>query len=128
MKRNFFKGVYVNYELAKKIYPDWICRVYIPNTEPSEKINELLNIKDLEVFIVDTNICLRALRFLPYDNRDVSIWISRDLDSVLNWREKAAVDEWVKSDKILHTMADNHQHVWNVSGGKRGRGREWGAK
>ena len=120
LKRNFLKGIYVNYEIAKKIYPDWICRVYIPITEPKDKVNQLLKIDDLEVILVDTNICLRALRFLPYDDKDVDIWISRDLDSILNWREKAAVDEWILRDEKLHIMSDNCQHVWNIAGGMFG--------
>ena len=119
-KRNFLKGVYVNFELAKSIYPDWICRVYIPISEPMEYIHPLLELENLEVVIIDTNICLRALRFLPYDDVDVDIWISRDLDSVLNVREKVAVDEWIESDKKLHVMADNHQHTWNIAGGMFG--------
>ena len=119
-KRNFLKGVYVNFELAKTIYPDWICRVYIPISEPMEYVHPLLELENLEVIIVDTNICLRALRFLPYDDTDVDIWISRDLDSVLNVREKVAVDEWMKGDKKLHVMADNHQHGWNIAAGMFG--------
>ena len=120
LKRDFLKGLYVNYELAKTIYPGWICRVYIPITEPKDNINQLLKISDLEVILVDTNICLRTLRFLPYDDKDVDIWISRDLDSVLNWRERRAVDEWMLRDEKLHIMSDNHQHVWKVACGMFG--------
>ncbi len=119
-KRNFLKGMYVNYELAKQIYPDWICRVYIPYNESYKYIEPLLELKDLEVILVDTNTCLRALRFLPYDDKNVSVWISRDLDSVLNWREKVCVDEWLQRDELLHIMSDNRQHTWNVAGGMFG--------
>lgn len=34
-------------------------------------------------------------------------FISRDTDSRLGLRESAAVDEWVKSGKMLHTMRDH---------------------
>lgn len=119
-KRNFLKGVYVNYELMKTIYPDWILRLYVPISEPIEYIQPFFDIENMEVIIVDTNICLRALRFLPYDDPDVDIWLSRDLDSVVNLREQVAVDDWLKGNKTLHVMADNHQHGWAIAGGMFG--------
>lgn len=36
--------------------------------------------------------------------------ISRDLDSPLTHRERAAVDEWLVSDKIMHIMRDHPLH------------------
>ena len=122
IKRNFYKGVYVNYELSKQIYPNWIIRVYIPKNEPIEIIQSIIKFKNIEIIIIDTNICFRALRFLPYDDNNVSIWLSRDLDSVVNDREKDAVNEWISKypDKNLHIMADCNQHVWNVAGGMFG--------
>lgn len=120
--RGFYKGILVNYHLAKTIYPDWIIRVYMPYDEPAHLINELAQFTDIEIVLVDTNICLRALRFLPYDNSDVAVWLSRDLDSVVNAREKAAVDDWLTnhSTKELHIMTDNSQHYWTIAGGMFG--------
>jgi hypothetical protein len=111
-KKNFFKGIFVNYHLAKKIYPDWIIRIYIPSKEKNHFIDMISNFKDIELILIDTNICLRALRFLPYDDKDVDIWISRDLDSIVNMREKVAVDDWNKnySDKEFHILTDNVNH------------------
>lgn len=119
--RGFYKGIFVNYELAKTIYPGWIIRIYMPYNEPMEYIKNIINIKDIELILVDTNICLRAIRFLPNDDPLVDVWISRDLDSVVTYREKAAVDDWLEnSDKELHIMTDNFQHGWTVSGGMFG--------
>tara|TARA_Y100000816_G_C26107818_1_gene589430 strand:- start:5505 stop:7730 length:2226 start_codon:yes stop_codon:yes gene_type:complete len=120
--RNFYKGIFINYEEAKTIYPDWIIRVYIPYNEPLEYVKKLILFKDIEIVLVDTNICFRALRFLPNDDPDVDIWLSRDTDSIVNWREKAAVDDWLEnhSDKKLHIMTDNSQHYWTIAGGMFG--------
>ena len=122
IRRDFYKGIYVNYEAAKTIYPGWIIRIYMPYTEPSKYIKILETFKDIEVILVDTNICLRTLRFLPYDDIDVDVWISRDLDSMVNWREKAAVDDWLTnySDKELHCMQDSNGHCWSTLGGMIG--------
>jgi hypothetical protein len=120
--RGFYKGIFVNYELAKIIYPGWIIRIYMPYNEPVEYIKNLIKMKDIEIILVDTNMCLRAIRFLPKDDPLVDVWISRDLDSVVTYREKAAVDDWLMnySDKELHIMTDNSQHYWTISGGMFG--------
>ena len=77
---------------------------------------------DIELILVDTNICLRTLRYLPYDDPNVDIWISRDLDSIVNEREKVAVDDWLENypDKNLHILTDNVQHRWSIAGGMFG--------
>jgi hypothetical protein len=120
--RGFYKGIYVNYHLAKILYPDWIIRVYMPSNEPEHIINELSQFTDIELILVDTNICLRALRFLPHDDENVAVWLSRDLDSILNEREKVAVSDWLTNypTKELHIMTDNEQHYWTIAGGMFG--------
>lgn len=120
--RGFYKGIHVNYHLAKKLYPGWIVRVYMPFDEPAHIIDELSQIKDIELILVKTNICLRALRFLPHDDENVSVWLSRDLDSILNDRERVAVSDWLTNypTKELHIMADHVQHYWTIAGGMFG--------
>jgi hypothetical protein len=112
----------VNYHLAKKLYPDWIVRVYMPFDEPEHIIDELSQITDLELILVETNICLRAIRFLPHDDEKVSVWLSRDLDSILNEREQVAVSDWLTNypTKELHIMADHDQHYWTIAAGMFG--------
>ncbi len=120
--RNFFKGIFVNYHRAKIIYPGWIIRIYLPYNEPTKNIKIIESFKDIEIVLVDTNICLRTLRFLPYDDENVDIWISRDLDSIVNWREKVAVDDWINNykNKEMHIMHDNRQHHWPILAGMFG--------
>ena len=118
--RNYYDGIFVNYYLAKKIYPDWICRVYIDYKVPKNKIDELFILDDLEIIVVKTDIPFMCVRFLPFDDRDVDIWISRDLDSIIRGREKQAVDEWLESDKSMHMMHDHKHHIDLVLGGMFG--------
>ena len=49
-------------------------------------------------------------RFYPASENDVDIVISRDTDSRLSLREKAAVDEWLASKKSFHVMRDHPDH------------------
>lgn len=122
-KRHFDKGVYVNYYYMKKYnYKNWIMRVYMPYNEPKEIIDKIISFGDIELVLVDTNICYRALRFLPNDDPNVKVWLSRDLDSIINSREEKAVNDWLQneSDKELMLMSDNQQHTWSVTGGMFG--------
>ena len=48
--------------------------------------------------------------------------ISRDADSRLGFREKAAVDEWLSSNKDFHIMRDHPNHGVPILGGM------WGVK
>ena len=41
----------------------------------------------------------------------VSIFVSRDLDSRFNDRESAAVSEWLSSNFSLHVMRDHPEHA-----------------
>ena len=42
--------------------------------------------------------------------------MSRDLDSRLNEREQAAVQEWLNSNKEFHFMRDHPQHGTTILG------------
>ena len=46
----------------------------------------------------------------------VSHMVSRDLDSLLNVREAAAVQEWLESDKAFHFMRDHPAHNIEILG------------
>ena len=61
-------------------------------------------------------------RFEPAGESNVDVMISRDTDSRISLREKAAVDEWLASDKGFHIMRDHPWHKFPVLGGM------WGAK
>ena len=52
----------------------------------------------------------------------VDLYVSRDLDSRLNERELAAVQEWLDSSKEFHFMRDHPQHNTEILGGV------WGCK
>ena len=61
-------------------------------------------------------------RFLAASDPTVDVMISRDADSRLHGREKAAVDEWLDSTYLFHIMRDHQYHGIHILGGM------WGAK
>ena len=59
-------------------------------------------------------------RFEAILDEDVELMICRDTDSRLGEREKAAVEEWLASDKGFHIMRDHPAHRFPVLGGMWG--------
>jgi len=117
-------GAIRNAELSESIYPDWVCRFYVDDTVPKEIVDELKSHSHVEVVQKNTggNWTSMFWRFEPAADKDIEVMISRDTDSRLTHREKAAVDEWIASDKGFHIMRDHPWHKYPVLGGM------WGVK
>jgi GT2 family glycosyltransferase len=121
-KSVYLLGAEKNIEEAKKVYPDWICRFYCDeNISNIEKLKSLAENNECEVIIPQTPIFQMYWRYFATDDPDVSAVIFRDTDSLVNFREGAAVKDWLNSDKIMHTMHDNNAGHWSpVMGGMCG--------
>ena len=117
--RNYQNGIFMNYVLSKKFYPGWICRFYIDSTVEPGVLSKLDSL-DLEYIYIETDINKMSLRFLPFDDKNVDVWISRDLDSAVNSRESTAVDEWLNEPESIHVMHDHPCHDFNILGGMFG--------
>tara|TARA_Y100000034_G_scaffold76405_1_gene91818 strand:- start:5538 stop:6191 length:654 start_codon:yes stop_codon:yes gene_type:complete len=120
----YLRGAIKNAELAKEIYPGWLCRFYIGTNTPYGTIHELKKFDNVQVVEKNEIGDWRGMfwRFEPASEDGVEAMISRDTDSRLSLREKAAVDEWLASDKGFHIMRDHPYHKFPVLGGM------WGAK
>lgn len=121
--RKYTIGAIRNAELAKNLFPSWICRYYIGKSTPEEIIHLLELMDNIEIIRMDEQGEWNSMfwRFFPISDSDVEIMLSRDCDSRLSEREKLCIDEFINSDKKFHTMRD---HPWHngIMGGM------WGAK
>ena len=120
----YLQGAVRNAYLAKEIYPDWVCRFYVAKSVPYPFILELKSLDNVQIVEKEEIGDWRGMfwRFEPASETGVEAMISRDTDSRLNMREKAAVDAWMASDKGFHIMRDHPFHKFPVLGGM------WGAK
>lgn len=110
-------GAIRNGELAPKIYPGWTCRFHIGDGVPEEITSELLKLGE----VVRHRGCDWGGMFWRFlDAGKYDAFISRDTDSRLGLREKAAVDEWIKSGKDYHIMRDHPAHAFKILGGMWG--------
>lgn len=116
------QGAIENLQLAPEVYPGWRCRFYC---DPDAPAFSLLRRSDCDL------IPMRALawsglfwRFLAAADPKVQCCIFRDCDSRLNFREARAVNAWLSSGKLLHTMHDHIEHLcvpilggmWGIQG------------
>lgn len=117
-------GAVKNAKLAKKFYPDFECWFYIHRESvPSEIVSELLKLDNAKVILKegDLNTCRPMMwRFETIDDENVEVNMSRDLDSRVCFREKVAVDEWLKSKKLFHIMRDHPHHACRIMRGMFG--------
>lgn len=116
----YLVGAVENVKLAKVIYPDWVCRFYVPFNDSNPALEATIN--ELEtlgahVLAGDHDISPMYWRYRVADLKSIDYWIARDCDSRLSLREKAAVDEWIASGKLIHTMRDHPAHCRGMNGG-----------
>lgn len=112
----------LNVELAKKIYPEWTCRFYIDDSVPENVVGRLKALGAEVIFITPEQKKISGLfwRFFIFDDPNVQCFIIRDADSMLSYKEKAAVDEWLKSGKWFHIMRDGIEHCELILAGMWG--------
>lgn len=122
----YLVGAIENVRLAKTLYPDWVCRFYVPCVQDSPKELErtLLELEALgaEIRCGDPDIPPMYWRFIVSDDKHCEHFIVRDADSRLSTREQLAVQQWIDSGKIIHSMRDHGAHCRGLNGGL------WGAK
>lgn len=132
-------GAIENAQLAHIIYPGWALKIYVGKEISDTIIDELIcygtqiqvmphNINGVSQPSINQPKQKRAKslfgmfwRFYVATESDANYCIFRDCDSRLNVREKAAVDEWMSTDKACHVMRDHPHHTrWPMLGGMWG--------
>lgn len=117
-------GALQNIDLAKIYFPDWICRFYVGDNTPEILISKMQSNLNVEIIRMNDKCDWTGMfwRFLGASDPNVDIMICRDVDSRLIRRDKLAVDEWLKSDKLFHIIRDHQYHSVPILGGM------WGAR
>lgn len=115
----YCSGAIRNAELMGKIYPGWKMVVYADGTIPRDCLKSLIKLGCQ----IRTPPCSNGMfwRFFVAHG-DFDYVIFRDTDSRINEREAGAVNEWIKSGKRAHILADHPHHVPVIGGGL------WGVK
>lgn len=124
-KPKYCIGAIRNAELAAQIYPGWVCQFHIAGDVPKEVVDKLSQFNNTEIIYhlrAEADWNAMFWRFYAASDDTIDVMLSRDCDSRLSLREKAAVEEWLKTDKGFHIMRDHPYHGVPILGGM------WGAK
>lgn len=116
----YVQGMVEVAKMLPKFFPGWEARVYHDNSVPGEGLQELTKMPYVTLINVSTDPSLppwvatkvnpMVWRFLIASDPTVDVYLIRDSDSRPSAREKAAVDEWLRSNTSFHIMRDNSMH------------------
>jgi len=118
-------GAIKNAQIARDLYPDWMCRFYFPYPgQDPPALKDLMLMDNVEVRPVRQPGDWRGMfwRFQAASDPECEAMISSDCDSRLSLREKEAVEEWLASERSWHIMRDHPWHGALMLGGM------WGVK
>lgn len=124
---SYLRGLAINLRLARLLFPEWKVRLHIDEASYNgfQRYFELLQHPHSD--ILQISICREAeltkamlWRMKPAFDPEVKLFICRDLDSPLTYKDKCAVDEFENSTKAAHAITDSISHNIPMMGGMIG--------
>ncbi len=120
--QRYLQGALRNATLGPDIYPGWRCRFYCDESVPDELRERLRNLDAEIVMMPRPAFFYEGLfwRFFVASDPEVSRFLVRDCDSVINVKERVAVDQWLASNRYFHVMRDFYSHTELIHAGMWG--------
>lgn len=108
----YLRGALRNAVVIQHLYPGWTARFYVDSSVPAAVIDQLKAERAEVLHAPKLDAARYGLfwRFLVEDDPNVDLYLVRDVDSVVNIRERAAVEDWLASGKPYHVMRDYPSH------------------
>lgn len=118
----YLDGALRNVEEAARLYPGWRCRFYVDPTVPEAAAEQLGSGGATIVRMPRHRNFYEGLfwRFRVAEDDSVRRFLVRDCDAVINPREQAAVEEWLRSGRYFHVMRDSYMHTELILAGMWG--------
>lgn len=121
----YLAGALNNAVVARYLYPGWTARIYVDTSVPEATVRNLVKHGAQVVKVSEEKWPADRFglfwRFLVEDDPKVDHYIIRDADSVMNIKERVAVEDWLASGKAFHVMRDLPSHSELILAGM------WGA-
>lgn len=128
----YLRGVMTNARVNRVLYPGWDIVLNIDSVSyysPFNKVFNWLSGKGLIKLNIKSDydaMCLKMLwRLMPAFFPANDQWaythvLCRDIDSIGTYRERQAVDQWIREDKTIHCITDSVSHNIPMMGGMIG--------
>lgn len=124
---SYLRGFMINVRLARLLFPDWKIRLHLDKDTYNgfERFFELLQPPHndvIQIIICEDAPLTKAMlwRMLPAFDDKVDVFICRDVDSPLTYKDKCCVEEFVNSTKAAHAITDSISHTIPMMGGMIG--------
>ncbi len=119
----YYNGLLENLKLIALHFPDWSVFVYLGNDVPDHFQTILQGYSQVRLRHTSQNgPILMMHRFLAIDEPGVECMMVRDADSRIHFRDRHAIQEFVKAPQIAHAIRDHPYHTIEILGGL------WGLK
>jgi hypothetical protein len=106
----YVQPLLVSADLRPHLYPLWTIRIYVDNSVPDDLI-KVFRSKGCQVVLHNSDLPGAFWRFMVADDEKIDRFLVRDADSILNIRERVAVDAWLASSRHFHVMRDFYSHT-----------------
>ncbi len=120
----YLAGARNNAVVARYLYPGWTVRFIIDETVPADARTTLMQ-EGAQLLLAPKEWPAAQYglfwRFLVEDDPNIDFYLIRDADSVMNVKERAAVEDWLASGRAFHVMRDLPTHSELILAGM------WGA-
>jgi hypothetical protein len=105
------RGMIENAKILATRFPDARVQIYIAEDVPANTAWTLSTIPTVRLVPVKNKGIQNIFdRFLAIDDPDCSIMFVRDADSRVHERDIACIEDFIRSDKLLHIIRD---HAWH---------------
>ncbi len=114
----YYGGMIENIRLISQHFPSWKVFVYCGSDVSDAYKQQLASHSNVVVRETGKLGEINMLyRFFAIDEPGVSLMMVRDADSRVHWKDRWAIQEFVRSDHTLHIIRDHEQHTAPILGG-----------
>jgi hypothetical protein len=114
----YYEGLIENILLIRDYFPEWKVYVYIaPDVTPSmeHRLQEYPNVVIRHTG--EYGAVNMTYRFYAIDEPQVEVMMCRDADSRVHWKDRWAIQDFLASSFMVHTIRDNVVHYATMMGG-----------
>lgn len=117
--QRYYRPLLQNIQTVAQYFPEWKIYIYIGSDVDPDY---------LKVLQTYSNVVLRATnvtgpinmihRFMAIDEPEVELMLVRDADSLIHWRDRWAIYEFLKHpESVAHCIRDHKEHLAFLMGG-----------
>lgn len=123
--QSYLRGLSLNLRMASIIYPSWHINIAVDESTYNSPYKQFFDYHDINPqvhidVVPDAPLCVMMLHRLNPIFNGYDRVICRDIDSLVTYRERQAVDFWIKTGRVAHGIGDSVSHTLVFLGGMCG--------